>query len=148
MTKLKKNKKGFTLVEIIVVLVILAILAAIAIPTMIGFVDDAQGKAEISNARAAYLACQMIATEESKTADADKTLKADTEYTIGGTAGAAINVNARLDSLLSADLKGAKVKVEFDATNTSKINKVVYISTDGDYTVTIAGGNSTVTETP
>ena len=31
-----KNKKGFTLVEIIVVLVILAILAAIAVPSVRG----------------------------------------------------------------------------------------------------------------
>ncbi|MFR5751272.1 type IV pilin protein [Faecalibacillus intestinalis] len=32
------NKKGFTLVEIIVVLVILAILAAIAVPSVLGYV--------------------------------------------------------------------------------------------------------------
>lgn len=31
------NKKGFTLVEIIVVLVILAILAAIAVPSVLGY---------------------------------------------------------------------------------------------------------------
>ena len=37
-----KNKKGFTLVEIIVVLVILAILAAIAVPSVIGYVNEAK----------------------------------------------------------------------------------------------------------
>jgi type IV pilus assembly protein PilA len=58
------RKKGFTLVEIIVVLVILAILAAAAIPTMLGFVEDARGKSEIANARAAYVAAQTIATEK------------------------------------------------------------------------------------
>ncbi|WP_195994191.1 type IV pilin protein [Faecalibacillus faecis] len=36
----EKNKRGFTLVEIIVVLVILAILAAIAVPTTFGYVDE------------------------------------------------------------------------------------------------------------
>ena len=36
------NKKGFTLVEIIVVLVILAILAAIAITSVLGYVEDAR----------------------------------------------------------------------------------------------------------
>lgn len=36
----KGNKKGFTLVEIIVVLVILAILAAVAVPTALGYVDE------------------------------------------------------------------------------------------------------------
>lgn len=37
-----KNKKGFTLVEIIVVLVILAILAAISVPSVIGYVNEAK----------------------------------------------------------------------------------------------------------
>ncbi len=59
-----KNKKGFTLIEIIVVLVILAILAAAAIPSMMGFIEDSRGKALIAEARAAYVACQAIATEE------------------------------------------------------------------------------------
>ena len=38
--KLKENnKKGFTLVELIVVLVILAILAALLIPALTGYID-------------------------------------------------------------------------------------------------------------
>ena len=38
--KEKQNKKGFTLVEIVVALVILTILAAIAIPVVLGYVED------------------------------------------------------------------------------------------------------------
>lgn len=64
----RKNKKGFTLVEIIVVLVIIAILAAIAIPTMMGFVRDAQDQALIAEARTAYYAAQSIATREAGSA--------------------------------------------------------------------------------
>lgn len=51
-----KSNKGFTLVEIIVVLVVLAILAAFIIPTMLGFVADAKGKAYIAEAREVYVA--------------------------------------------------------------------------------------------
>ena len=36
------NRKGFTLVEIIVVLVILAILAAIVAPSVLGYVEQAK----------------------------------------------------------------------------------------------------------
>ncbi|WP_417087713.1 type II secretion system protein [Eubacterium maltosivorans] len=65
--KLKKNQKGFTLVELIVVLVILAILAAFTIPAMLGFVGDARAKAEIANAREVYVAAQAAASEQMST---------------------------------------------------------------------------------
>ena len=61
--KVKQNKKGFTLVEIIVVLVILAILAAIAIPSVLGYVEDARKTQYIAEARSIYL---IVQTEEAK----------------------------------------------------------------------------------
>lgn len=57
--KLVKNKKGFTLVEILVVLAILAILIAIAVPTMAGALNDAKDKASMADARAAYIAYEL-----------------------------------------------------------------------------------------
>lgn len=59
----RSNKKGFTLVEIIVVLVILAILAAIAVPAVLGYVNDAKESKYISEARAIYI---VVQTEEAK----------------------------------------------------------------------------------
>ena len=53
-----KRKDGFTLVELIVVLVILAILAAFTIPAMLGYISDAREKADLAEARAAYIAAQ------------------------------------------------------------------------------------------
>lgn len=61
--KLRKSRKGFTLVEIIVVLVILAILAAFTIPAMLGFVQDARKKAYLAEAREVYVAAQSTVTE-------------------------------------------------------------------------------------
>jgi type IV pilus assembly protein PilA len=75
--KLKKSKKGFTLVEIIVVLVIIAILAAIAIPAMTGWIDKANEKAIAAEARTALLAAQTIASESYGDGDGDITDSGD-----------------------------------------------------------------------
>jgi type IV pilus assembly protein PilA len=48
--KLRKNKKGFTLIELIVVVAILAILAAIAVPNFIGLSQKANNGVEVANA--------------------------------------------------------------------------------------------------
>jgi prepilin-type N-terminal cleavage/methylation domain-containing protein len=49
---LRKNKKGFTLIELIIVIAILAILAAVAIPSFIGLTDQANRGKDIANATA------------------------------------------------------------------------------------------------
>ena len=47
----RKNKKGFTLIELIVVIAILAILAAIAIPAFAGVNERANQGVDIANAK-------------------------------------------------------------------------------------------------
>ncbi len=49
MIKIRKNKKGFTLVELIVVITVLAILAAIAIPIAGNWVGSAKTSSDVSN---------------------------------------------------------------------------------------------------
>lgn len=148
--KLKKNnnKKGFTLVEIIVVLVILAILAAAAVPTMLGFVEDSKGKAEIANARAAYIACQSIATEEFASGAATKSLTVGATpgtYTIAATEGTAGDTNApKLNKMLGADMTGAKVTPTIDANG--KVTTIVYVDSDNKYKVTIKPDETAVVE--
>lgn len=143
--KLKKNnnKKGFTLVEIIVVLVILAILAAAAVPTMLGFVEDSKGKAEIANARAAYIACQSIATEE-YAAGVTSTISAAAGNTISKTG------TSKLDKMLGSDMDGAKVVVTLETDNKGKVASVVYTSPaktgKSQYKVTIKPEETAVVE--
>lgn len=59
----RKAKKGFTLIELIVVLVIMAILAAAAIPTMMGYVEEAQASQHMAEARTIYVAATAAYTE-------------------------------------------------------------------------------------
>lgn len=60
----KLNKKGFTLIEVIVVLAILAIMAAMAIPTMNGFIKEAKDSQYIAEARSVYVAAQYVAVRD------------------------------------------------------------------------------------
>jgi prepilin-type N-terminal cleavage/methylation domain-containing protein len=58
-----RRRTGFTLVEVIVVLVILAILAAIAIPALTGYIDKAQEKKYIADARNAFVATRAVVSD-------------------------------------------------------------------------------------
>lgn len=68
----KNNKKGFTLVELIVVLVILAILAALLIPALTGYIDKAKQKNVIAETRQAVMAAQTILDEKYALVNPDK----------------------------------------------------------------------------
>jgi len=68
----RQDRRGFTLVEIIVVLVILAILAAFTIPAMLGFVNEARGKRFLAEAREVYEAMQTAEIEYSGNSVATK----------------------------------------------------------------------------
>jgi prepilin-type N-terminal cleavage/methylation domain-containing protein len=59
----RRGRGGFTLVEVIVVLVILAILAAIAIPALTGYIDKAEDKQYIAEARNATAAMRTVLDE-------------------------------------------------------------------------------------
>jgi prepilin-type N-terminal cleavage/methylation domain-containing protein len=83
----RRRRKGFTLVEVIVVLVILAILATIAIPALTGYIDKAEDKKYIAQARNAIVAIRTVINNE----------YADGTLTIGGADAEAFIVNGRAD---------------------------------------------------
>lgn len=60
--KKKKNKKAFTLIELIVVIAIIGVLVAILVPTMTGFVDQAKQATADANARTIFSIAQAQAT--------------------------------------------------------------------------------------
>ncbi len=51
---LKKAKKGFTIIELVIVIAVIAILAAVLIPTFTSVVDNAKESAALSEAKNAY----------------------------------------------------------------------------------------------
>ncbi|WP_195540234.1 type II secretion system protein [Eubacterium maltosivorans] len=138
--KLKKNQKGFTLVELIVVLVILAILAAFTIPAMLGFIDDARGKATIAQTRELYVAAQSAASEiasgskltpgTGKVAKGGSTVATDTDDS-------AIKIAKKTKAMVNSDFDGevlVDVSVGTSAAPTAELSSVVFVDIDGKIT--------------
>ena len=78
MLKKFTNKKGFTLMEMLIVVAIIAILVAIAIPTFTGAMNKAKAATDLANIRSGYAAAQLDAmTDKAPDADVTYYLKKD-----------------------------------------------------------------------
>lgn len=55
-----KNKKGFTLIELIVVIAILGILSLFLVPSFMGYADDAKMQVAKSNTRTVWSAANSV----------------------------------------------------------------------------------------
>src|SRR3954465_13192477 len=80
MTKLNHNKKGFTLVEIMIVVVIIGLLAAMAIPAFQKVRTSSQDKAVLNNARQLSSAADQYFLENGVSSVAIANLVGPTSY--------------------------------------------------------------------
>jgi len=85
----KMNKKGFTLMEMLIVVAIIGILVAIAIPTFSSSLDKSRKAADQANVRAAYAeaVANSLTSDESKGSATTATTQAAGSINISGVSG-------------------------------------------------------------
>ena len=115
-----KNKKGITLVEVIVVLIIMAVLAGILVASYTGYIDKAKNDAALVEARAVYLAATTVYHE----------LYATNAGTNGDLDDAAITKIATLASVAKTDV----LKVTVSST-TKEVTTIWYKASNNMYCV-------------
>ena len=141
---MKKNNKGFTLVELIVVLVILAILAAILVPALLGYIDKARNAQYEEEAHSILTAVQAKATEDYARGVTGETSIANiTTY---------VNNIVTPTSVSSGDVvygfaDGVTGKAGHESNTVKEINNLVFTSQKGvSVKCNIKGGYVTITE--
>jgi type IV pilus assembly protein PilA len=125
----KNNRKGFTIVELVIVIAVIAILAGVLIPTFSGIVEKAKKSAALQEAQNAYKEAYAIAlSDDGKITTADN-----------GTNGEGIVVSGftfKVTETTEGEGANAKKVIGWDVTE----------PTDFDYEVTIGADGVTVTE--
>lgn len=143
-----KNKKGFTLVELIVVLVILANLAALLIPAMTGYIDKANQEKVVAETRMIVMAVQTEASTYYGTKGSSGAITAGTLAKLNDTDDAS---KAAFEEIVKlAEVKGLGTTTSFTATvgTNGAVTSVTYYN--GTYVCTYTastGSYSTPTKT-
>lgn len=139
LTKLK-NKKAFTLMEMLIVVAIIAILVAIAIPTFASALNKARAATDVANIRSGYASAQIAAMTD----DNVGTFYLQNDGTVAATDTNAYVCKGDSDHAQSASIAG-QFTAGADVTWT-KGNKITYTvgaaTGDGQASVTAIAGSA------
>lgn len=107
----KTNKKGFTLVELVIVIAVLLILAAVAIPTVSGVIDRANEATDTANAKNIETAIKYALAYNQTNGNADDVTTVGGALTLSG-----------LDASILTPKQSGKVFVYTSGTNTVTVD--------------------------
>ena len=138
MLKKLNNKKGFTLMEMLIVVAIIAVLVAIAIPTFASSLNKAKAGVDLANIRSGYAAAQIEAmTEGTKTG----TYGLNTDGTVDTTGNGTYTTQSDSKYVTSGTVVAGQFTVDTDGDKGVKWGKdkhITYTITDGKVTAITA----------
>ena len=137
LAKVRKNKKGFSLVELIVVIAIMAVLVAILAPQFIKYVEKSRQSADVKNSQEMVSAVQAYAADTGLTAS-DSTGTVIT-FATDGTTVAGTNKTAIDAALSDAGVANGKLK----STNWGDAGVTITVKTDANGNPSFEYGPST-----
>ena len=132
LNKIRNNKKGFTLAELLVVVAIIGVLVAISIPIFTAQLSKARkgtNQANVRSAKAAAVSAYLTATDAEKKAGVTVELNVKTGATLvtAGTAGGA-SAKTQIETIKNDDLTA------IDSFSGSNVYNFVAVSVDGSTT--------------
>ena len=121
-----RNKKGFTLAELLIVVAIIAVLVAIAIPVFTNQLEKSREATDIANVRSAYAEVMTQYLED------------------GTTHSMTVTAQQKVDGWqtnpqpgLMTQINGEEAKVTFDAKTSGTYNVSITVSDAGEVEVTV-----------
>ncbi len=121
MFKKLKNKKGFTLIEIIVVIVILAVLMAVAVPSVMSYMNEGKnakfqtvGRAVLINAQTEYAKAVADGETTSAKATAENNVVAKHNYNGATVSNVTITLTTAGSDSAEKDVEKVTCKIKVD----------------------------------
>lgn len=140
LSKIKKNEKGFTLMEMLIVVAIIAVLVAIAIPTFNSSLNKAKVATDQANIRAGY-ASVMLKVLESDLGGAANPVAAGTAYTLQKDGSVKPSTDTDQNKYLTFGKADANIEVAGQAITAgweSGSNVTYTYTAEGKVTITVA----------
>jgi prepilin-type N-terminal cleavage/methylation domain-containing protein len=141
--KIRKNKKGFTLAELLIVVAIIGVLVAISIPIFTAQLEKAREATDMANIRSAYAECStaVLTGESDKEKDGEGAVLAK-----DGSASVTVTLTQTKEGWLSSNqdvtLAGKKLSDLFKPSGIADEQVTVKVDKDGNLTVTaVNAGN-------
>ena len=143
MIKKSKNKKGFTLVELIVVMAILAILAAILIPSVGGMIERSNQAVDDATGRNLYMAGTMALAQNQNLAYDDDLKANDDVLAFMGT----FPTEGKTGGIFALTVNASGTKAPVVTITKDGIARTFTLS-DGGFDWSASGGTAVPTPTP